>query len=401
MTKSAQNAKIKRSYIGITTQITQANYVLSAVAISNWVQSINTANSQLNPNRKKLYELYERIELDAQIETVTNLRTIAITNKKINFVVDGVTDEETTELIRTPWFNELLRHCIGAQFWGHSLCEFETENGVITDCVLIPRPNVVPEKGLVLYQPTNMGSGIAFREPPTSSYCFEVKGNKKLGLYSILVPYVLYKAGGLGDWSQFCELFGIPFREYKYNPFDPESRDRVKESAEEAGSAAYAVLPDGTSITIHDTNKSGSKDIFEGLIKVCDEQIAKAILGGTMITDNGSSQAQATVHYDVKNEINLSDLIWMEYVLNWTVKPILINLGMPLDKGLFKFDNTREIPLEERIDLDKKLAEEIEFPADYWYKTYGIPEPDGGAKLKEKTTPTDEGKGGSQAPRKK
>jgi SPP1 gp7 family putative phage head morphogenesis protein len=125
--------------------------------------------------------------------------------------------------------------------------------------------------------------------------------------------------------------------------------------------------------------------VFDGLIKTCDEQIAKAILGGTMITDNGSSQAQANVHYAVKNEINLSDIIWMEYMLNWDVKPRLINFGIPLANGQIKFDTTREIPLETRIELDVKLAEQIEISPDYWYKTYGIPEPIGKAKPTVKT----------------
>jgi phage gp29-like protein len=394
----AQNAKIKRSYQAITGQITVAPYVLSAVQISNWVSSINSANSNINPIRRKLYELYERIELDAQIETVTNLRTIAITNKKIHFYErgkEGEVNDAILEQIRSPWFNNMLRHIISSKWWGHSLIEFDLQQGLINDAILVPRFNVIPEKGLALYQSTSFNSGIAFREPPASNYAFEAKGDKKLGLYSILAPYVLYKSGGLGDWSQFCELFGIPFREFHYNPFDPESRQRVTESAESVGSAGFVVLPDGSSITIHDTNKSGSKDVFEGLIQTCDEQIAKAVLGGTMITDNGSSQAQANVHYAVKNEINLSDLIWMEYVLNFEAKQRLVNLGLPLDGGNFKFDNTREIPLEQRIEMDVKLAQQVPIADEYFYKTYGIPTPTGKAK-----PATENKKGGKEEPKK-
>jgi SPP1 gp7 family putative phage head morphogenesis protein len=280
---------------------------------------------------------------------------------------------------------------MSAKWWGHRLLEFRLEGGMVTDIITVPNFNVVPERQLVALSSSNLTTGIKYTDPPNSDYMFEVKGSKKLGLYAILAPYVLYKAGGLGDWSQFCELFGIPFREYKYNPYDSDSRMKVQEAAEAMGSAGYAILPDGSSITIHDTNKSGSKDVFDGLIKTCDEQIAKAILGGTMITDNGSSQAQANVHYAVKNEINLSDIIWMEYMLNWDVKPRLINFGIPLANGQIKFDTTREIPLETRIELDVKLASQIEIAPDYWYKTYGIPEPTGKAKptapKKDKTPP--------------
>lgn len=393
-----QNAKKGRTYLGITDQITVQQYILSAKQISDWVNSINQANNQYNPNRRNLYELYERLELDAQIETVTNLRTIAVTNKAINFLEGGQAPTENMAILdelRSPWMHKLLTESMGAKWWGHRLLEFRLEGGMVSDIVRIPQFNVVPERQLVALSSSNLTTGIKYNEAPNSDYMFEVKGSKKLGLYAILAPYVLYKAGGLGDWSQFCELFGIPFREYKYNPYDSDSRIKVQEAAEAMGSAGYAILPDGSSITIHDTNKSGSKDVFEGLIKTCDEQIAKAVLGGTMITDNGSSQAQANVHYAVKNEINLSDIIWMEYMLNWDVKPRLINFGMPLQNGTIKFDTTREIPLETRIDLDVKLAEHIDIDPEYWYKTYGIPEPTKGAKV------TTDKKGGPKTEQKK
>ena len=401
----AQNAKKGRTYLGITDQITVQQYILSAKQISDWVTSINQANNQFYPNRRSLYELYERIELDAQIETVTNLRTIAVTNKAINFLENGHAPTENVAILdqlRSPWMHNLLTQAMSAKFWGHRLLEFRVEAGMVTDIITIPNFNVVPERQLVAYSSSNLQSGIKYNEAPNHDYMFEIKGGKKLGLYGILAPYVLYKAGGLGDWSQFCELFGIPFREYKYNPFDNESRTKMEQAAEAMGSAGYAILPEGGSITIHDTNKTGSKEVFDGLIKTCDEQIAKAVLGGTMITDNGSSQAQANVHYAVKNEINLSDLIWMEYLLNWDVKPRLINFGIPLNNGQIKFDTTREIPLETRIELDVKLAQQIEIPADYWYKTYGIPEPDTKAKTpakgktNDKTPPSGANEGGKK-----
>ena len=79
---------------------------------------------------------------------------------------------------------------------------------MVTDIVRIPQFNVVPERQLVALSSSNLTTGIKYNEAPNSDYMFEVKGSKKLGLYAILAPYVLYKAGGLGDWSQFCELFG-------------------------------------------------------------------------------------------------------------------------------------------------------------------------------------------------
>ena len=406
--QNARKGKSYKQHVTVSSQLVVAPYVLSTKQISDWVSSLNSANNTLNPNRRKIYELFERVELDAQVETVTNLRKIAVTNKMITYVEEGI-DEENPELlaqIRSPWFSKMIGYIMGAKNWGHSLIEFVLVDGAVSDTMLVPRPNVNPERGLALWNYGDQYNGIKYRELPESDYCFEVWGDRKLGLYSLITPYVLYKAGAIGDLAQFCELFSIPYREMQYNPYDPDSKRLAQQALEESGSAGYIVSPEGTTLKFHET-KQQSNNAPEALARFCDEQIAKAFLGGTMSTDNGSSQAQATVHYDVKSEINLSDLIWVEYVLNWEVKPRLANFGLPVANGLFKFDMTREIPLTERYKMDLELAKVIEIPAEYWYKTYRLPEPEGGPKLKEnseeQTEPAahEKGPGGGQKKAKK
>lgn len=375
--KTTPSKKDIKKYEGITGGITVAPYILSAKQISDWLISLNAANSTVNPNRKKLYDIFHRIELDAQIETVTNLRTIAVTNKKINFLkADGAEDEIISDQIRAPWFHSMMEYAMQAEWWGHSLIEFNLANGLVDKTVLIPRYNVDPDRNQIYIHWADRSQGIPFLEPPESDYVFEVRGSRKLGLYGLLTPYVLYKAGSFGDWAQFSELFGLPFREITYDPFDPTTRDQAKKAMDEMGAAGYIILPNGTSVKIHDSSRTGSDQVFQALVNTCDEQIAKAVLGGTMVTDNGSSQAQAKVHYAVKEEINLSDLVKMEYILNWQVKPRLLKFGMPVGDGLFQFDRTRQIPLETRIVIDMQIAQRIPIAPKYWYETYGIPEPD-------------------------
>lgn len=406
---SPQGAKIKRTYQGISSNITVAPYILSAKQISDWVVALNNANSHTNPQRRKLYELYNRVELDGQIETVTNLRTIAVTNKQINFLQtgkEGEVNDALMEQIRSPWFSNMLTHAMSARFWGHSLIEFKLEQGLVKEAVLVPRTNVNPETSMFFpnYAQINNNNGILYKEEPERNYCFEVHGTRKLGLFSIMAPYVLYKAGAIGDLAQFCELFAIPFREVKYNPFDPDSRKLAQQAMEEMGSAGYVVLPQGTEFVIHDTKGTTSGSMApSALIQLCDEQIAKAALGGTMTTDNGSSMSQAKVHYEVKNEINLNDMIWVEYLLNWEAKQRFIGFGLPVSEGKFEFDKTREIPLETRVEMDVLLSEQVPIAEDYWYHTYGIPQPKSGQKVhvKESKQEKPTGSGGAGTEKKK
>jgi hypothetical protein len=386
----SQNAKVKRTYQGIAGDLTIAPYLMSLKQISDWVNSMNSAYSIINPNRRRLYELYENISLDAQVITTSHKRRIAVTNKKIEFIQEGKINEELRECFQTPWFWKLLGLSMDALFWSHSLIELKVRNGEIYDCDLVPRINVRPDFNDILYDPNNLTSSISFAEPPESDYLLSVSGtqNHKFGLYASLAPYVLYKRGSLGDWAQFCELFGLPFREVTYDPFDPNSRNKADDAMKNMGGAGYVILPQGTSVKIHDSNKTGSKDTFDGLARFCDEQITKAMLGQTMTTDNGSSRSQGEVHERAENDINMNDIIWIEYMLNWDLKNKLIKFGFPLQKGRFQFEMTKEIPLVERIDMDIKLASQIDIPAEYWYETYNIPEPETGAcKIEKKETP--------------
>jgi hypothetical protein len=318
--------------------------------------------------------------MDAQVVSVTGKRRIAVTNKKIDFITDGKINEELREQFQTPWFWKLLGLGMDSLFWSHSLIEFKLQAGIISDVELIPRQNTNPDTGLILFDPNIQTDGIAINDPSIDPYLLSIEGkqNHKFGLLAILAPYVLYKRGSMGDWAQFCELFGLPFREVTYDPFDPASRIKADESMKNSGGAGYAILPMGTSIKIHDTNKSGSMDVFDGLSRYCDEQIAKAVLGQTMTTDNGSSKSQATVHKEVEEDLNLNDIIWMEYLLNWELKKKLIKFGFPVQKGRFQFDMTRQIPLDKRIEMDMKVSEQIEIDPEYWYETYNIPEPKAG-----------------------
>lgn len=65
----------------------------------------------------------------------------------------------------------------------------------------------------------------------------------------------------------------------------------------------------------------------------------------------------------------------VEFQLNWELKERLVKLGYPVADGRFSFDLTVNLPLEKRIDLDTKVAKQIDIGESYWRDTYGMPEP--------------------------
>ena len=110
------------------------------------------------------------------------------------------------------------------------------------------------------------------------------------------------------DWAAFSEVYGMPLRIGKYGPNASKDDVRVLLRAVRAiANDAAAVVPLGTEIEFAKVEGSHGSSVFGELIAYCDRSISKIIVGQTMTADDGSSQAQATVHNEVRLDILRAD----------------------------------------------------------------------------------------------
>ena len=110
------------------------------------------------------------------------------------------------------------------------------------------------------------------------------------------------------DWAAFSEVYGMPLRIGKYGP--QASKDDVRtllRAVRAIANDAAAVIPLGTEIEFAKVEGSHGSSVFGELIAYCDRSISKIIVGQTMTADDGSSQAQATVHNEVRLDILRAD----------------------------------------------------------------------------------------------
>ncbi|WP_040728234.1 DUF935 domain-containing protein [Thiomicrorhabdus sp. Kp2] len=154
------------------------------------------------------------------------------------------------------------------------------------------------------------------------------------GLARLAAATYMCKQYTLTDWMAFAEVYGMPIRIGKHgnNATENDIRTLINAVAN-IGTDAAAVIPESMNIDFVDGRKSGSNDTFERLAKYLDKQISKAVLGQTMTTDDGSSQAQANVHNDVRIDILESDLNQLESTINRDlIKPFIdLNFGVQGD----------------------------------------------------------------------
>lgn len=346
--------------------------------IKRWRQAIQIAENWEEPNRYLLYELYNDILLDGRLLSLIEKRKMNITNSPVTFVEQGSEGEENEtvqEAIESVWFYETLNMIMEAKFWGFNLIEFSFMDGRIVEANEIHKANVRPEFGDVLLETGNTGNTIDFTERPYCDYTIAVGKERSLGLLMTAAQYVIYKRGAFGDWAQFAEIFGMPFRVGKYGAYDDSTRRKLEKALEEMGSAPWAVIPQESEIdVISNTNQGTSSQVYDMLRQACNEELSILILGQTMTTTDGSSRSQSETHKKVEEEINLSDKIWVQFVLNEKLKPLMQKHGYPVGKGKFVFPEVEKLSKEKRFEMLLKINREIA-PIDphYFAEEFDVP----------------------------
>lgn len=390
--KAARLPKGKPPVVG---QVTVARVTLRSQDMANWQAAINQARNELMPRRRALYELFDNLVLDAHLHAVLTKRTTNVTNKRLEWVQEGASEQLLNtiyeQIIDTPWMHDFLGHAMSVVPYGPTLIELIPENGLIARSEVVPRANVVPERGYIAKDALNPDQPLVYyREDPIySTYLIEVGKPKDLGALVIALPYLLWKRDGFADFAQFAELFGMPFRTGTYNPYDEGTRDKLNKALSEMGGAGYAVIPEGAKVEFHSASSgSGSQgSVFKDLVELCNAELSKLFLGNTLTTEQGDKGARSLgeVHQGVEHDLAISDMRRIEHLLNWELRPRLAALGYPVQDGYFRFDLSVGLPLEKRIEVDTKLAQQVEIPESYWRDTYGIPAPTA-AEKKEKET---------------
>ncbi|MEH6737446.1 MAG: DUF935 domain-containing protein [Sulfitobacter sp.] len=178
------------------------------------------------------------------------------------------------------------------------------------------------------------------------------------GMARVVAFSWMCKAYTVKDWMAFVETYGLPLRLGRYDQAATvKDVSALFRAVANIGTDAAAVLPKHMDIEfVQNTSGGGSQPIFENLARYVDEQISKAVLGQTMTTDNGSSNAQANVHNEVRHDVAGADARGITGTLNrdLVVPAVLFNFG-PV-KGFPKILITVEEPEDIKIKVDAVVA---------------------------------------------
>jgi phage gp29-like protein len=353
------------------------------IDITDFMRAVHNYELIDYPRRYRLFDLYQDILIDTHLQSVIGKRHDAIQDSEIVFMRDGKIDDAIGEQISAPWFSSMIDDILDAKFHGFSLMQFYKENGWIK-YYLVPRKNVDPVNHSIIRQQTDL-QGIPWDN--FSNLVFVGK-ERDLGDLACCVPWVIYKRNDMADWAQFCEIFGMPIREYTYDETDENSRERALADADAQGSLSTFIHGKDTTMNLVDTQtKSTASDLYQRLSDTCNAEISKMILGNTLTTDSGSggTQALGKVHSKEESKKTKSDRKFILEYLNYHLTDTFQALGLNTKGGKFIFRDPKDIDLTAKMNIIVQ-ARSINVPIsdDYIYEEFGIDKPDNYDELKRK-----------------
>lgn len=380
-------AKDRRITAGGFTQITEERRRLDIILqspelfhfdIGSYMNSVQSATAIDMYSRIRLYDMYTSAFMtDPHLIGIHRKRLVGACRTPIEFIRNEKADDQVNDLLKQPWFRRFRKEVVESEFWGFSLLQFYRDIDGNIDFDSIDRKHYDPVQKIVLrYQSDTDGAPLEL-----FSNTLVIGNNPRgLGIMSAVMPYVLYKRGNIGDWAQFCQIFGMPIREYTYDAGDEEARRRLVEDARKQGANAVYIHPEGSTLTLHESgNKSGSSDLYNNFSDKCDSQMSIAILGNTLTTDAKATGTQAlgTVHKQEEDEIKDEDQALILSVLNSAhMRKILASLGYNVEGGEFRFIEVKAINKTVQLQVVTQMMDRgLPIDDDYLYDTFDIDKP--------------------------
>jgi len=373
---------------GIVTQLIQEFQDRSRSDVKKWRDALQTAENPENPRWFLLQDLYDNLMTDGHLMANIQIRKAAVMGGRFYMRdIKGNENEEATQQLQTEWFYNIMEHLLDAVAKGYSVIELV--DPVTMAWQLIPRRNVCPQKKLIYFE-VGGDKSINYTDPAFARNVIYLHNMHPYGYMNDIIPQLIWKRNAQQVWADFSERFGIPLVTAETMKTDDKELSIIEDALSKLGQAAQAVLPEGTKITIHDGNTKGDPhNVFKEQITVTNEEMSKRILGGTMITDNGSSRSLGEVHERTLDfKIAESDRRMIEFAVNNKLIPLLQTWGFKFNEGdRFVFDRSEELGLKEHWEIVSGALQHFEVDQEWIGRYFNIPV------IGKKTTPVAGGNG--------
>ncbi|MBE9468985.1 MAG: DUF935 family protein [Bacteroidetes bacterium] len=359
---------------GIITQLISEFQDRSRSDIQKWRQAMQAAEDPENPRWNLLQDLYDNLMTDGHLMANIQIRKSAVMGNRF-FIMDkdGKENDEVTQQIQTEWFYNIIEFLLDSIYRGYSVIELT--DPILMRWKLIPHRNVCPQFERIYLEV--MGTKfVTYSDPSFANNIIALTSLNKFGILNDIIPQLIWKRNAQQTWADFSERFGIPLVTAETLETDTKKLNLIETMLRKLGQAAQAVLPEGTKITIHDSSTKGDPhNIFSEQIKITNSEISKRIVGGTMISDDGSSYSQSEVHERTLNDkIAEADRRIIEFTVNNKLIPLLRNYGIKFnDNERFVFDRSERLSLTEHWKIVSGILQNYDVDDEWISRSFNVP----------------------------
>jgi hypothetical protein len=377
LAKAADRQKVQ----GIIAGLQRTTDALTRKDIADWRRAWQMAINVDSPNRQRLYDIYRDVEVDAHLSGCIEQRKGFVLSRSFKLVdAEGMENAAALHYFDQEWFKQLLRLCLDATYWGHSLIEL---GDVITDgdgcpcfdCVrLVPRKHVIPEyHRCVANTGTDWRSGIDYHQPPFFDWLIEAGTPDSLGLFLKAAPLTIPKKHAASFWDTFAEIFGMPMRVAKTTTRDKSEWKRLESMMNNAGSMLSMITTGETDLQFVESGKGDAYNVYDKRIDRANSEISKLIIGQTMTIEDGSSLSQSQTHLQVFENLVEADRDMLRDIINNQLIPRMIKHGFPLAGLHFEWDYSIDYTPEQQLAYETFITDRYEVDGQYFAEKYGMP----------------------------
>lgn len=177
------------------------------------------------------------------------------------------------------------------------------------------------------------------------------------GLCRVLAWPYLFQNYAIGDLAELLEIYGIPARLGTYpSSATPAEKATLLRAVTALGHSAAGIIPEGMAIEFKEA-ADGKADLFETMIRWCEQSKARAILGNTLTSGTGdgtNTNALGNVHERGQQSLIRSDVRQYAGTINR-------DLLWPMAAMNFGVEDRRRAP---RFFLDTGETEDLKLLAD-------------------------------------
>ena len=377
LAKESDRRRLKKTVVELQRQ-TDA---LTRKDIGDWRNAWQMAINVDNPNRQRLYDIYTDVAIDLHLSGCVQQREGFVLGRSFKLVDEsGKENEDAAKFFAKPWFKQLMRYALDANYWGHSLIELgdlTTDiNGKLTynGVKLIKRKHVIPEYNRVVPElGMDWHSGIDYHQPPFCDWLIEVGQPEDLGLYLKAATQTIPKKNALAFWDTFAEIFGMPMRIAHTTTRDDKELAKMEKMMAEMGTEGWGLFQEGTDIEVVESTKGDAFNVYDKRVDRANSELSKLIIGQTMTIEDGSSLSQSETHLEVFENLIDADRDMLADIINEQLIPRMIRHGFPL-KGLhFEWDDSVDYTPEQQKAFEEMILNNYEVEGSYFAEKYSIP----------------------------